>query len=361
MRILHLEAGAHMYGGALQVLLLVEGLQRRGVDCLLAVPRGSEVEAEALGRGLPVRGIPMAGEADLLLPFRVRWAVRAFEPDLVHLHSRRGADTLGALGARWSGVPVLLTRRVDNPEPAWLVGPKYRLPQRVIAISEAIRAVLLAGGVPEEKLRCVRSALDAGPYLSPCGREAFLRDFGLEPGDRVVGMAAQFIPRKGHDVLLQAAPAVLRRHPRTRFLLFGRGPMVGEIAQRVGSEGLGDAVRLPGFRPDLPRILPCLDLLVHPAMMEGLGIVLLQASASSIPVVASAVGGIPEAVVHQETGMLVPPGDPQALAEAVCLLLDRPERAREMGARGRQRVLEEFSVDRMVEGNLAVYREMLAD
>jgi glycosyltransferase involved in cell wall biosynthesis len=348
-----------MYGGGLQVLLLVEGLQRRGVDNLLVVSRGSEVEAEALRRGLPVRGVPIAGEADLLLPVRVRRAVRSFRPDLVHLHSRRGADTLGAVGARWSGVPVVLTRRVDNPVPRWLASPKYRLPRRVIAISEAIRTILLEQGVPAEKLRCVRSALEAGPYLQPCGREGFLQEFGLEPQDHVVGMVAQFIPRKGHDVLLQAVPTILGTHPRARFLLFGRGPLASDIAGQVSAAGLGDAIRMPGFRNDLPRVLPCLDLLVHPATMEGLGIALLQASASGIPVVASATGGIPEAVVHQETGLLVPPGDPQALAEAVSLLLNRPELAREMGARGRQRVVEEFSVDRMVEGNLAVYREIL--
>jgi glycosyltransferase involved in cell wall biosynthesis len=359
LRTLHLEGGTHLYGGALQVLFLVEGLRRRGVDCLLLVPRGSEVETEARGRGLPVQAIPMAGEGDPLLPIRLRKAIRAFRPHLVHLHSRRGADTLGALGARWSGVPVVLTRRVDNPEPSWLVGPKYRLPQRVIAISEAIQAVLLRQGVPEEKLRCVRSALDAGPYLQPCRREAFLREFGLQPGDLAVGMAAQFIPRKGHEVLLRAAPAILRRHPRTRFLLFGRGPLAEAVGRQAEDAGLGAAVLLPGFRPDLPEILPCLDLLVHPAMMEGLGIILLQASASGIPVVASAAGGVPEAVAHGETGLLVPPGDPSALAEAVCLLLDQPGLRRDMGARGRQRVLAEFSVDRMVEGNLAVYRELL--
>ncbi len=349
-----------MYGGALQVLLLVEGLQGRGVDNLLVVPEGSEVGAEARSRGLPVRELPMAGEADLFLPLRVRGTVRRFRPDLVHLHSRRGADTLGALGARWSGVPVLLTRRVDNPEPAWLVGAKYRLYDRVITISEAIREVLLAQGVPAEKIRCVRSALDPEPFLQPCHEEAFLQELGLEPGAPVVGMAAQFIPRKGHHILLEAVPTILRIHPRTRFPLFGRGPLVGEITQRVRARGLENAVRLPGFRQDLPRILPCLDLLVHPATMEGMGIALLQASAAGIPVVASAVGGIPEAVVHQETGLLVTPGDPQRLADAVSLLLDQPELARKMGARGRKRVLGEFSVDRMVEGNLAVYRETLA-
>lgn len=361
MRVLHLEAGTHMYGGALQVLLLMEGLRSRGVENLLLAPRGSEVEAEAHSRGLSVQGLPMAGEADLLLPFRLRRAVGSFQADLMHLHSRRGADTLGALGARWSGLPVVLTRRVDNPEPSWLAGPKYRLPHRVIAISEAIRTVLLQQGVPAKKLRVVRSALEPAPFLQPCDKGTMLREMGLRSGDRVVGMAAQFIPRKGHDVLLRAVPTILGSHPRTRFLLFGRGPLAPEIARRVRSLGLEDAVRLPGFRPDLHRILPCLDLLAHPAAMEGLGIVLLQASASGIPVVASAVGGIPEAVVHQETGLLVPPGDAKALAEAVSLLLDRPERAQEMGARGRERILEEFSVDRMVEGNLGVYHELLGD
>lgn len=348
-----------MYGGALQVLLLVRGLQRRGLVNLLAVPRGSEVEAEARARGLPVRGISMAGEADLLLPVRVRELVRAFRPDLVHLHSRRGADTLGAVGARWSGVPVVLTRRVDNPERPWLAGAKYRLFDRVITISEAIRTILLSQGVPPERLRCVHSALDPGPYLEPCRREEVLEELGVVPGDRLVGMAAQFIPRKGHDVLLEAVPSILQRHPRARFLLFGRGPLLDRIAGQVRSGGLESAVRLPGFRRDLPRILPCLDMLAHPATMEGLGVVLLQASASGIPVVASAVGGIPEAVVHEDTGLLVPPGDPRALSGAVSHLLAHPEMAREMGARGRLRVLDRFSVDRMVEGNLNVYREML--
>ena len=121
MRLLHLEAGKHLYGGALQVLLLVEGLERRGIQNLLVVPKGSEVAEEAARRGLPVQTVPMAGEADLLFPVRFFRLIRSAAPDLVHLHSRRGADTLGALGARWAGVPVVLTRRVDNPEPSWAV------------------------------------------------------------------------------------------------------------------------------------------------------------------------------------------------------------------------------------------------
>lgn len=361
MRILHLEAGTHVYGGALQVLLLVEGLQRRGIENLLVVPEGSGVEAQALSRGLPLHPLPLAGEADLLFPARFRRLIRSTAPDLVHLHSRRGADTLGGLGARWAGVRVVLTRRVDNPEPSWTVGAKYRLFDRVITISDAIRKVLIQQGVDPGKIRCVHSALDPSPFEHPCRRDAFMKEFGLAPGDQIVGMAAQFIPRKGHDVLFQAIPAILRDHPRARFLLFGRGPLHEEVSRKVVEAGLEKTVRLPGFREDLPALLPCLDLLVHPATMEGLGIILLQAAASGLPVVASEAGGIPEAVVHQETGLLVPPSDPGALASAVSSILSDPALGRSMGDRGRHRIRSEFSADRMVDGNLGVYQDLLSN
>lgn len=359
MKVVHLETGRHVYGGALQVLLLVEGLARRGVENLLVVPDGSAVAEEARRRALPVRSLPMAGEADLAFPFRFRRLLRDEAPDLVHLHSRRGADTLGAVTTKLARIPTVLSRRVDNPEAGWSLGAKYRLFDAVITISEAIRRVLLEQGVPAEKVRCVHSALDPTPFQGPCRGEEFRRAFGLEEGDRVVGMAAQFIPRKGHDTLLAALPAILRSHPDTRFLLFGRGPLRKEVETKVREAGLADTVLLPGFRDDLPFLLPCLDLLVHPASMEGLGVILLQASAAGIPIVASAVGGIPEAVAHRENGLLVPPGDPNALAEAVVTLLENPDQARAMGEAGREKVRSLFSVEGMVEGNLAVYKEIL--
>jgi glycosyltransferase involved in cell wall biosynthesis len=360
VKIVHLEAGANLYGGALQVLLLVEGLVRRGIDSVLVTAQGGEPEAEAQRRGLPVRSLPLSGEADLAFLLRFKRLVHEEGPDLVHLHSRRGADTLGAVAARWAGTRTLLSRRVDNPEPGWIVGPKYRLFHGVITISRAIQNVLVTQGVPAQKVRCVHSALDGDPFHNPCKREEVLPGLGVNPTEPVVAMAAQFIPRKGHEVLLAAIPHVLERHPSARFLLFGKGPLQGRIGQEIARLGLADHVLLPGFRGDLPRILPCLDLLVHPALREGLGIILLQASASGLPIVATEVGGIPEAVANGDTGLLVPPGNPRKLAEAVVQLLDDPDLRKSMGSRGKRKVAYEFSVDRMVEGNLAVYREVLS-
>lgn len=359
MKIVHLETGRHLYGGALQVLLLIEGLRVRGVDGLLVVPPGSGPARAAEEAGLKIRPVPIRGEADLLFGLRFLRILREERPDLVHLHSRRGADTLGGLAAWWSGIPAVLSRRVDNPEPAWLAGIKYRLFARVVAISGAIRTVLAERGVPADKIRVVHSALDPLPWEGPCRREKFRAAFGIPPNVPVVGMAAQFIPRKGHDVLLRALPAVFARHPDTRVLLFGQGPLQDRVAERIRQAGWQDQVLLPGYRDDLAESLPCLDVLVHPATREGLGIILLQAAAARVPVVATAVGGIPEVVEHGETGFLIPPGDFQALAERTVFLLDHPEEARRLGERARRRVESEFSVDRMVEGNLAVYREVL--
>jgi glycosyltransferase involved in cell wall biosynthesis len=359
LRIVHLETGTHVYGGALQVLLLVEGLQKRGIENTLVVPEGTELEAEARRRELPVSALPMAGEADFLFPFRFQRLLKSVIPELVHLHSRRGGDTLGGLGARWAGMPVVMTRRVDNPEPAWAVGAKYGLYHRVVTISEAIRKVLVGQGVDPGKIRCVPSALDPGPYQGPCGQERFLEEFGLNADHTVVFMAAQFIPRKGHDVLLAAIPSILENHPGARFLLFGKGPLQEEVKRKVAAAHLEGSVQLPGFREDLPNLLPCADLLVHPATMEGLGVILLQAGAAGLPVVAAASGGIPEAVDDGVTGLLVPPENPEALAAAASELLADPARARAMGKAGRERIRSRFSVEAMVEGNLSVYKELV--
>jgi glycosyltransferase involved in cell wall biosynthesis len=359
LRILHVETGRHLYGGALQVRYLLEGLAARGVSNVLVCPADAAIAEAARPYCESVHELPMAGDLDLGFAGRLRRVIRAVRPDLVHLHSRRGADVLGGLAARREGVPAVLSRRVDNPEPALWARLKYRLFARVITISEAIRQVLLAEGVPDEKLVCVPSAVDTADYERPCDRDWFRSTFALAPEERAVGVIAQLIVRKGHRHLLTAAPAILTACPDTRILLFGQGPLEEELRSRIHDMGLDGRVELAGFRDDLPRILPCLDLVVHPADMEGLGVSLLQAAAAGVPLVGTRAGGLPE-IIREDNGVLVPRADPVALAQVVIALLKDPERARHMGQAGRALVRARFSIDAMVEGNLGVYRELLA-
>jgi glycosyltransferase involved in cell wall biosynthesis len=358
MKILHVEAGKHLYGGARQVLYIVEGLAARGVTNLLACPAGSEM-ARQQPAGTRVVAMKMGGDGDLGMVSRLASLIRAERPDLVHLHSRRGADTWGGLAAKLAGVPCVLSRRVDNPESRLAVALKYRLYDHVITISEGIRQVLLSEGLAPAKVSCVRSAVDATPYLAPVDRAAFCAEFGLPADALVAGVVAQLIPRKGHRYLLAALPALLARHPRLQVLIFGQGPLEAELRAEVEAAGLAGAVHFTGFRHDLPRWLGGLDLLVHPADMEGLGVSLLQASAAAVPIVTSRAGGLPEAVQDGVTGILCPPGDVAALGAAIDRLAGDPALRARYGAAGRARILAEFSIDAMVDGNLRIYRQVL--
>lgn len=148
------------------------------------------------------------------------------------------------------------------------------------------------------------------------------------------------------------------RHPAAQVVLLGRGPLQGTLQAAIDARGWRGRVHLLGFRDDLPRLLPCLDLLVHPAEREGLGVSLLQAAACGVPIVASAAGGMPEAV--RDNGLLVPPADVPALAHAITRLLDDPARRARMGVAGRRLMEQAFSVAAMVAGNVAVYQRLLA-
>jgi glycosyltransferase involved in cell wall biosynthesis len=363
VKVLHVDGGAEPYGGAQQVLYLLEGLAGQGVDSHLACRPGC-VLARRAAPFAQVHEIPMGGDLDVGITRRLGRVIRDVRPDLVHLHSRIGADVMGAIAARRTGVPVVHTRRVDNPEPRWLAALKYRLHDRVIAISEGIGQVLLAAGLPAAKLRVVRSAVDTTPYAGSCDWTALAGVLGAGPGGGarfgpVIAVVAQLIPRKGHRFLLEALPAIVAAVPNVQVLFFGKGPLAGPLQERIDRDGLAARVRLMGYREDLPRLLPCMDLLVHPAMLEGLGVSLLQASAAGVPIVASRVGGIPEAVRDGVNGRLVPPADVPALTAAILTLLADGDLRRRMGDTGRALVAREFSVAGMVAGNLAVYRELL--
>ncbi len=358
MRILHVEGGANLYGGAQQVLYLLEGLAARGVENWLACREGCEL-AQRAAPFAEVHAMPMGGDLDLGMSRRLYRLILRIKPDLVHLHSRIGADVMGGIAARLAGVPVLHTRRVDNPEPRWLVAAKYRLHDRVIAISEAIAGVLLKEGVPADKLRVVRSAVVADAYRRPCARHRVLEGLGLSGDVLLVGVVAQLIERKGHRFVLDAMPGLIAAHPKLQLVFFGKGPLAGQLQERIDAEGLAEHVRMAGFRDDLTEVLPCLDLLVHPALLEGLGVSLLQASAAGVPIVASRAGGIGEAVRDGVNGLLVPAGDSAALGAAISGLLADADFRRRLGAGGRELILDEFSSEEMVSGNLRVYRELV--
>ena len=359
MKVLHVEAGRYLYGGARQVLYIMEGLHRQGVSNVLACPMGSDITGAAKGVA-QVYEMKMGGDLDIGLVGRLKRLIRETQPDMVHLHSRRGADIFGGLAARQMKVPSVLSRRVDNPESSFWAKIKYRQFCHVIAISEGIRQVLLSEGVNPHHVTCVRSAVDPEPYLHDVSRVEFAREFQVPEEALVIGVVAQLIERKGHRYLLEAMPEILQQYPQVQVLFFGKGPLHDTLETEIKERKLEGHVKLAGFRTDLPQWLGGLDLLVHPADMEGLGVSLLQASAAAVPIIASDAGGLPEAVADAVTGKLIPPGDVAALTRVTLELLGDEKLRKQYGQAGRKRIMKEFSIDAMVEGNMRVYEKCLA-
>lgn len=357
LRILAIDTERTWRGGERQALLLALGLQRRGHRVVLAVRPRSPLALRASELGVEVEPLRARGELDPFAARRLAAIARDRGVDLLHAHTAH-AHTLALAARRRLRLPLVVSRRVDfPPRRGWFSRWKYRRgADHYIAITEAVARVLERAGVERRRISVVPSGVDLDRLAGADG-SAVRRDLGAL-GDRfLVGAVGHLAWHKGFEILVEAA----RRSDPDRFLwvVVGEGEERADLERRAARAGVASRFRLLGFRKDVPDLLAAFDVLAAPSHMEGLNTSILDAMALGRPVVASRVGGIPEAVVHGETGLLVPPGDPDALARAVRRLADDPALARRLGEAARRRVREKFSADAMVEGTLEVYRSVL--
>jgi glycosyltransferase involved in cell wall biosynthesis len=359
MKILHVETGRHLYGGPQQVIYLVSALRARGHDCTLICPPESGIDSAARSARIPVRNLFCAGDLDLPFAYRLTQYLQSAKPDLLHCHSRRGADMLGGLAASFADVPAVVSRRVDNTEMRLMAALRYRPFRKIIAISEAIATVLREHDVDDERIEVIRSAVDTAQYDAPPDRDAFRAEFGVPQDALILAAAGQLIPRKGHRYLLEAVAALRHGLPPFRLLIFGEGYLGNQLRAQAASLGLGDIVQFAGFREDLDDFVGCFDIFVHPALAEGLGVATLKAAAAGVAVIGFNAGGLPEAIVDGETGILVATEDVAALQDAIALLFNSADVRQRMGAAGRQRMQNEFSIDTMASKHEALYESVI--
>ena len=356
-RVLHVDTAATWRGGQNQVLLTARGMAARGIAAPVACRGGGELASRAGAAGATVLPLPFRG--DLWPPAIVALAgvLRRERPDAVLLHDPH-AVSAGLVAARLAGqLPLVAVRRVDFPLRGAFSRAKYRACFRVVAVSRAIGSVVERGGVPRSRLRLVYEGVpDRAPL--PGGREV-LAGLGIPPGAPVVGNVAALTGHKDHATLVEAMALLRPRVPEARLVIAGEGELRPALEALVRDRGLGDRVAFAGFRHDLDRLLPAFSVFCLSSRLEGLGTSLLDAMAFGLPVVATAAGGIPEAVEDGVTGRVVPPRDPAGLAAALADVLGDEGRRRAFGAAGRRRFLERFTADHMVAQTLAVLGEAL--
>ena len=354
--VLHVDTAATWRGGQNQVLLTATGMAARGAEVAVACRAGGELEARAGAAGALVR--PLSFRGDLWPPAILGLArlLRRERPAALLLHDPH-AVSAGLVASRLAGRAALVAvRRVDFPLRGPFSKAKYAACHRVIVVSRATFAVVEAGGVRPDRLRLVYEGVP-DRVAAPGGREA-LQALGVPPGAPVVGNVAALTDHKDHATLVAAMALVRARVPEARLVIAGEGELRPELEAQARELGLRDRVVFAGFRHDLDRLLPALSVFCLSSRLEGLGTSLLDAMSYGLPVVATAAGGIPEAVEDGVSGRVVPPGDAGALAEALADLLGDDERRRAYGAAGRRRFLERFTADHMVDETLRVLAEV---
>ncbi len=370
-RILHVIRPAA--GGMKNHLLsLLEHSDRGSFEPAVAGP--PEITAAAAGFGAEVFPLDIKGELDPLRDARAVFElIRVLQKkrvDVLHAHGSK-AGVVGRLAALLAGTPaVFLTAHNSVFYEEWPAYKKRvvglaqailaRGTSRVIAVSEALRAEIIAREkVDPAKVVTVHNGIEPARFKNVGPRELLRQRLNLPADSAVIGTIARLAPQKGVRYLIQAA-ALIPAGLRPVFLVVGEGPLRAELEASARNAGVADRFIFTGLRSDIPLILGALDLLVLPSVTEGLPLVLLEAMAASLPVVATRVGGVPEAVVDGKTGIVVPPQDAPALAAAIAALLAAPDRARQFGAAGEDRVSRVFTVHRMVSLTTELYLETLA-
>ena len=359
MRILHLHKITGISGSERHLLSLLPALRERGVDARflgLDVPDtdAARFYSELAAAGVPFEQVRCTLDANPRMAVEVVRAVRHTRPDLLHSHLVHG-DIYGSIASTATGVPLVSSRHNDD---RYLLGPfRYvdrafsRRARKIIAISDAVREFLERAGLPRAKLVTVHYGLDS---LPPAPSEVTPLELGVRPDVPLLLAIGRLIAQKDHATLLRAFAAVRAAHPEAVLAILGSGPLEEETRQLAAELHLADALLLPG-RLETRDWLERADVFVHTSRWEGFGIVLLEAMIAGLPVVATRVSAVPEIVVDGRTGALVEPGDVTALSAALSHLLDRPDRARELGREGSERARTSFSVARMVDATMEVY------
>ena len=356
MRIAHLDTGREWRGGQAQVLFLMRGLRDAGDENLLLAPDGPLLDHARTAGFTTVRWRPR-GEWDLGAALEARAALRRAGVEVAHCHSAH-AHAVGVPAARWAGVPaVVVSRRVDfavakNP----LSTLKYRMPvDRYLCISRGVLEVMRQGGIPDDRLALVPSGI-VFPAPPP-GPD--LRDLiGAPRAAPVVGTVAALAPHKDHADLLRAAARVVAERPDVHFAWVGEGECRGALERQRAELGLERHVHLLGFRTDAHALLRQFTLFALSSYLEGLCTSLLDAQALGVPIVATAVGGVPDVVEDGVTGRLVPGRDPERMAQALLEAFADPDLRGGWAARARESV-ERFRIERTVELTRAQYLEAL--
>jgi len=349
-------------GAAIQLRDLALGLRARGHHVVVATRSSPLWRREAEGAGIPYVSLPMSHELDMRSVVGIVRLLREHRIQIVHCHKGR-ARTLALLAGLFEKIPVLiLNRGVSFPLDPWnRLGYTTGRVTAVVAVSQSIKRGLVAAGVPMEKIEVIYSGTDTDRFHPGVDGGRVRSELGLQP-DHFLVTQIGVRSWRGNDDVLDAMARVAQAAPPARLLIVGAPPArIVSLGEKARERGIGDVTRVLGHREDIPEILAASNVTVD-ASYAGLGLTgsLRESLAVETPVIGTNLEGIPELVLDGETGLLVPPRNPEALAQAILRVIENPTRAKAMARAGRKRVEVLFSTRLKVEKTEALYTRLLA-
>ena len=361
MNIAHITESTSNSGGVEQAILLIKGLRKNGHNITLITQPESQISQRLANSGIKIRTLRMRQDYDILSALTLRNILKHENIDILHAHHPR-AHAIGLMATL--GLPnikFVVTRRVIfNLRNNIFSRLKYKVKRidKFVVVSKAIEKDFLDYGVSPKILEVIYNVTDTGRF-NPGIRSDIRRELRISDTDFVVSLLGNYSFYKGHTFLLEAIPAVLKSFPSVKFIFAGKVP--DKVTNLSGKLNVGNSVFFLGFRSDVPEILKASDLLVCPSTMEGLAGSLIEAMAMKLPTVATNVGGNSEIVKHNETGILIPPGNVKAISDAISYIIENPNIAKKMGEEGSRVVKKTFSVETMISKHEKLYAELLGE
>lgn len=366
IRVAHIIKVKGVSGAENHLLTLLPELRRDfQIHLILLVEPQNPMESFALEferNGIVVTRIGISSHSDLPIIWKVYNLLRRIRPHIVHTHLFH-ADLYGIFAAVLAGTKILVSTKhgYDDYEKTSIFYRLNSIPSRwlskVITISDALQAkVAEAERIGRSKMVTIYYGLDGEAYASDRDSELARSILNVTHDTCLLGTVGRLVPVKGYEILLKALNGIKGDY---RLLIMGDGPLKGTLEKMCLDLGLNDKVKFLGFSPNVSLILSGVDIFVLPTQGEGFGLVLLEAMAHHLPIVSTNTMAVPEVVDHQETGLLVPPNDVRALREAIEALIGSSDQRLRMGERGWEKLVNTFSVAKMVSRTKGLYHELL--
>ncbi|MGB7538130.1 MAG: glycosyltransferase [Anaerolineales bacterium] len=378
LRIAIVIARLNVGGPATHVIELAAGLPRDRFTVRLIAGREGRGEAGmhylAEAKGIRPESVaslsPHLGPGDIIAFFHLLRIFREWKPDVVHTHTAK-AGAVGRAAARCAGVPVIIHTFHGHVLRGYFPRPLERLfrgieraltriTDRLVTLSPALKTDLVEMGIAgQEKIEVVPLGMDLAPLLGCDARRGELRaELGFPSEYPLVGIVGRLVPIKNHRLFLEAARSMVDSGSSARFIAIGDGELRDFLRNLASEMGIADRIRFLGWRKDMVPIYAGLDLLALTSDNEGTPVALIEGMAAGVPVVATAVGGVPDIVRDGITGRLVPPGDPDAMRRAWDAALSEKETTNRMSREARREVEERFGRERMLSAMSALYEEL---